>query len=235
MKKIISKVDYELYKDEFLNGKGSEELWSQIKNDRFFLNGAIKLVEHDGIKCFVAPMIVVSMLKNIQDLPQDILDKLINTIISNRDLVDGLWINDSIIDYLGLVLKDDSIKLDSFKKKLILNRVLNSYGPLQTKKVVSYDTLVDTFKEEVASYKSKGLEVTIDKSEAMFFKDGSNLIVSKKDVLNDIKDYREEILENGNFTYLEKDMVLNHLKKTYIECQMYITLYMNKLDSKNSR
>jgi len=111
MKRIISKVDYEMYKKGQLDPKLALEEWYKICKSKILINGAIEVVEDaHGQKCFFAPTICHMILSNPWDVPKEIYDKLVMMILKNDDLNKLTVFNDTT--FLSLIMLNGALGFD---------------------------------------------------------------------------------------------------------------------------
>ena len=231
MRTITEKMDYDLFKTLFLERDFSkiQILWSNIcKNPGFLREGmVIDEVKRGMCPTFRAPMICFLMLKYPELVPNDLYEKLVDTIIRRKDIASSIYVGGTYLDFLSLLLVNPNCKLRDYQKTMILEMIRDNYGIEEEKRYVSYDELLDMESPMVSKLVTGDLEVTVSEYEYEAFKNGEvkhpNVTKKYKDKFN----YRVNVLANPNFSEIEKTFVQEHVYRDEEEFRQFINYYIS--------
>lgn len=228
MKLITSKLDYELYRNLFIKKdlEETKKLWDAICQNPVFLREAIRV---QGKGNFLAPTICFMILKFPKDVDDVIYQNLAATIINSSSVVSSLRVGKTLIDFLALIMGNKDLKLNDYQKKLIIDGVVRNYGMEEDRVEVSYDELLDFESLTVARFKNDALDISVSEYEKEVFDKDEVLIVQKSKRYKQALDYRREILDNGNFDEVTKDMVAKRIEQDEQEFKSFIDYILGNI------
>lgn len=165
MKRIISKIDYDMKKLGDLDPNLALELWCKIKNRSFIINEAVKIVEDkDKRKGFFAPAICHMILSNPCDVDHELYEKLVISVIKDTDL-NRITVFDNM-SFLQLILLNGTKNLDDYFIRYINEEIKNKayLKPFMLRYVQYGDVLCS--EEKIISFKDGTFDISLSSEEA---------------------------------------------------------------------
>lgn len=218
MKFLVQKIDYQLYSLIFKenNLDAAHEVWQSILNNEAFLNIAIQFDEKGKSKYFVAPTIVFLILNNPNLLPVDIYLKLVDKIFNNIDIVLNFSYFDVTFDYILMILRNNSLKLNSKNKQKLLAyiyKILNVGGITES---VQYNS-ISNGKDILATFNRGNTTINLDELEYDILTNQGHIdIVKQKILVSKLREYYFAIFNNPSFLEDEKDTILKRIQNIYL-------------------
>ena len=213
MEFLVQKLDYELYQLLFIQ-KDLEivkNVWQKVVKNKGFLNMAIKVEEKENGLSFLAPTIVFLILNNPSIISKDIYDTLIKTIFNNPNLTAGIVIDNQVVDYLALVLRNHDVTMTEKRKKVIFDRIEDNYGLFEQIPLVSYNP-ISSNGNVVLNYQNGDISISLSVDEYKAMYKNSNITIVNEERRKNAKDFRYQILSNPNFSNAEKEYVSSLIK-----------------------
>lgn len=205
MKRIVSKIDYDMQMLAKISPEKAAENWGKIKERSFIINQAIEVVkyEKENKNTFFAPTICHYILSNPQDIDKETYKWLVIKILKNTDLNRLVVLNNtSFLDLIKSYIRTD---LDEFFNDY-LNKEL-SHRKMEDTNILNYVEYdeVEENTEKLMTYKDSTFDVEIGESEIETFSKLSHIsIVNEEEHLNKLNEK-----ENINIIILNNEIV-NH-------------------------
>lgn len=169
MKRIISKIDYDMQKLAKIDSNLALELWEKIKNRKFIIDGALEVItdEKSRKKSFFAPAICHMILSNPSDVDARVYDDLVITLLKNTDLNRITVFND--LSFLDLIVLNGTDNLDDYFIGLLNSELKNktSRKPFSLR-YVDYAE-VPSGEEKLMIFKDDTFDIGLDKREIESF------------------------------------------------------------------
>lgn len=168
MKRIISKVDYEMHRLGEIDPKLTFGLWLRICKNDGLIKQAIEVVENkDGEKCFRSPAICHMILSNPWDINKELYDNFVLTLLKNPELNKlSVFRNNT---FLYLILLNGAIGFDEWYIELASTGIRNKTKdrPFEIRKV-TYEE-IPTDGEKVMLYKNEDLDISLNELEVSHY------------------------------------------------------------------
>ena len=222
MKRLVSKLDYEIQRLGKYNINYATEFWNLIKEKNFILQEAVNEVTLEGeTVSFHAPTLCHMILENPNDVEENLYNNLVCQIVKNSDLNRLTVFNNK--SFLYLILSNKSLVLDEYLVNFILkelnNRLANCWINLIQYKKISKDM------KKVLNYNDGEINISLGEKELNLFEENKQLH------LNQINTFKE--IENLYNLVLDNDFIDKRIKNTII--YLYDSLFYNiKSENKTS-
>lgn len=213
MEFLVQKLDYELYQLLFVQKdlETSKNVWQKVVNNPVFLNMAIRVVEKENGASFLAPTIVFLMLNNPSIVSKDIYDALVNTLFNNPDLTTGIVVDNEVLDYLSLVIRNNENIITERWKRVIFNRIQKSHGLYEQLSLVNYNA-ISSNGYVALNYQNGNFCVSLREDEYKSINNNSHFTIINEPRIKDARDFRYQILSNPSFSDTEKEYVSRLIK-----------------------
>ena len=165
MKRIISKIDYDMQKLANTDSTLALELWERIKGRKFIIDGALEIVtdKNSRKKSFFAPAICHMILSNPQDIDPEVYDNLVITLLKNTDLNRITVFND--LSFLDLIVLNGTDNLDDYFVRLLNSELKNKTNKKPfSLRYVDYAE-VPSSEEKLMIFKDDSFNIGLDKRE----------------------------------------------------------------------
>ena len=208
MEFLVQKLDYELYQLLFVQKdlETSKNVWQKVVNNTVFLNMAIKVEEKENGASFLAPTIVFLILNNPSIVSKDIYDALVKTIFNNPGLTTGIAVDNEVVDYMSLILRNNDATITDKGKRVIYDRIEANYGLYEQMPLVSYNTLSSNG-DVVLNYQNGDFCVSLREDEYNSINNNLHYTIINEPRIKDARDFRYQILSNPSFSDTEKEYV----------------------------
>ena len=219
MKRIVSKVDYELYQRGQVDPRLALDLWFGICKNISFIESAIEIKQdNNGEKCFFAPAICHMILSNPWDVDKKLYDRLVLTLLNNPDLNKISVFGN--MTFLCLIIFNGAFGFDDWYLHLTSDGINKKTQEkhFEVKRVI-YDEVLNDGNVSM-SYKNNDLDISLSDSEIERFSKGDYIS------LNTVFGYEEieKLVEIANiFPGLDERILrsIDSLHQTALNYQQY--------------
>lgn len=213
----LKKLDDRLYGAKHFNYEDAEQLWNEIKNNREVLELAIKPTKDklDNCDTVGASAICESILVDYDGVPEDIYQKFIDLIYSNREIariVPNGYYNGGD-SFLLLSLLNPKLKLTEDQKVFAVDEAMNKrgttrYEDIMNKRSEELDEKGITDEKTVFVEMGGAVNPIGEKSAAMYTAGLFDALSHSQAHGLGIYDIRYWILRNPNWTRIEKQQLV---------------------------
>lgn len=171
MRRIISKIDYDMHKLGEENPQLVLDAWYHICKNKMIINSATEIItDRNGNKCFLAPTICHMILSHPWDIDKEIYDKLILTLLKDCSLNKITVFND--MTFLSLIVLNGALGFDEWYLKLINKNIRNRTkdGNFEMRLVRYHEIPSDD--EFVIGYETNDVNVSLTNSEMEAYSNG---------------------------------------------------------------
>lgn len=203
MKKIIGKLDLEMFKLGQIDPKLALNLWYRICENKTILNNAIELVEDKNKnKCFFAPAICHMILSNPWDVDKEIYDKLVLTLLKDCSLNKITVFNN--MTFLSLIILNGALGFDEWYLKLINKNIRNRTkdGNFEMRLVKYHD--IASIGEKEMSYETRNINISLTNSEIEEFLKGCHFDI---EITHSFKEVEKLVEITNMFPTLDEKIV----------------------------
>lgn len=236
MKKLIEKLDYQLFEAMFVKKdlEETEKLWQAIRCNPLFLNDGmeIEMMKNSTVLSFRAPFICFMILRFPASVPKGIYEKLVDTVIRRKDVASSIFVAGTYLDFLTLILENPNLSLTEYQKNQIMHSIAYGYGIEENKLQVCYNELLDMESPVVAKFASDGLDVEVSEYEHEMFLNGEVKNASSVRRYKSAIDYRNRIGNNSNFTDFERAMVNERINQDEHEFLNFLNYLIGQICQK---
>ena len=211
MKFLVQKLDYELYQLIFVQKdlEKVKNIWQKVINNEAFLKLAIKVEENNT--SFIAPTIVFLILNNPSIVSKDIYDALVKTIFNNPGLTTGIVVDNEVVDYMSLILRNNDATITDKGKRVIYDRIEANYGLYEQMPLVNYNA-ISSNGDVVLNYQNGDFCVSLREDEYNSINNNLHFNIINEPRIKDARDFRYQILSNPSFSDTEKEYVSRLIK-----------------------
>lgn len=205
MKRIISKVDYEMYKRGQIDPKLALDLWYRICKNETIIKSAVEVnTNQNGEKCFLAPAICHMILSNPWDVSKEIYDSLVLTLLKDAELNKLSVFNNTT--FLCLIMLNGALGFDDLYIELASDEIRQKTkdGSFEIRKVEYKDVIGDG--EIGITYENDDFKVTLTESEIDLYNKNYAFTVNNVESFDEI-DALAEIVQL--FPMLDEKIVRN--------------------------
>ena len=168
MRRIVSKIDYDMHVLGNQDPKLALSLWYRICKNKSIIRQAIKVIEQEnGETCVYAPAICHMILSNPWDIDKDIYEKFVLTLLKNPELNKLSVFREST--FLYLILLNGALGFDDLYLELSQNGIRKNANdkPFEMRKVFYREC--NALDDVEMYYKTGDLEVKMSSKEVEHF------------------------------------------------------------------
>lgn len=177
MRRIISKIDYDMQMLLKVNPSVAYEMFQKIKDRKFILEYSAEIITaKDNKSTFFAPTICYMILRNEQDIDKEFYRNLVIKILKNSNL-NRIVINN--VSFLDLIKNYIINSNDEYFINLLKNE-LNDYTREENLRYISYNKVMSN-NENGMIFKDNELDINISLQEVEVFSNLSHINYASED------------------------------------------------------
>ena len=151
------------------------------------------------------------ILNNPSIVSKDIYDALVKTIFNNPGLTTGIAVDNEVVDYMSLILRNNDATITDKGKRVIYDRIEANYGLYEQMPLVNYNA-ISSNGDVVLNYQNGDFCVSLREDEYNSINNNLHFNIINEPRIKDARDFRYQILSNPSFSDTEKEYVSRLIK-----------------------